>query len=95
MTVVFVAPDDSDDEDLQNCDVENHLKYKFITDEIEHNRRMKPNKSSSSDIESVRRIKDLSMSNGNERKNGLEQADGTDTASIDSNQRYCNFIFSL
>ncbi len=46
MTVVFVAPDDSDDEDLQNCDVENHLKYKFITDEIEHNRRMKPNKSS-------------------------------------------------
>ncbi|CAF4436870.1 unnamed protein product, partial [Adineta steineri] len=29
LTVVFVAPDDSDDEDLQNCDVENNLKYKF------------------------------------------------------------------
>lgn len=32
---MFVAPDDSDDEDLSNCDVENHLKYKFLTDEIE------------------------------------------------------------
>ena len=32
---MFVAPDDSDDEDLSNCDAENHLKYKFLTDEIE------------------------------------------------------------
>jgi hypothetical protein len=39
-------------------------------------------------MESIRRIKDLSTSNGNERKHVLEQADGTDTASIDSNQRY-------
>lgn len=97
MTVVFVAPDDSDDEDLSNCDVENNLKYKFITNETEHNRHSQPNNSSSSDIETIRRIKDLSMSNGNERKNALEQADGTDTASIDSNQRYLIkiFIFSF
>jgi len=33
MTVMFVAPDDSDEEDLANCEENNHLKYKFITDE--------------------------------------------------------------
>ncbi|CAF1164517.1 unnamed protein product [Adineta steineri] len=86
LTVVFVAPDDSDDEDLQNCDVENNLKYKFITEEIEHNHRMKPNHSSTNDYESIRRIKDLSTSNGNDRKNISEHIDA-DTASIDSNQR--------
>ncbi|CAF1238596.1 unnamed protein product [Rotaria sordida] len=84
LTVVFVAPDDSDDEDLTNCDVENHLKYKFITDETEDKQ---TKTSSSSDIESIHRIKDLSISNGNQRKNILEQIDGTDTASIDSYQR--------
>jgi len=31
MTVIFVTPDDSDEEDLSN----NNLKYKFITDETE------------------------------------------------------------
>ncbi len=90
LTVVFVAPDDSDDEDLSNCDAENHLKYKFITNETEHNPRKKPTNSTSSDIESIRRIKDLSASNGNEKKHVLEQADGSDTTSIDSNQRYFN-----
>ncbi|CAF0811791.1 unnamed protein product [Rotaria sp. Silwood1] len=84
LTVVFVAPDDSDDEDLTNCGVDNHLKYKFITDETEHNQ---VKHSSSSDIESIHRIKDLSISNGNQRKSILEQTDGTDTASVDSYQR--------
>ena len=78
---MFVAPDDSDDEDLHNCDVEHHLKYKFLTEEIEHNRRMGPNHSSSSDVESIRRIKDRPAANGG------ELADGADTASIDSNLR--------
>ncbi|CAF1266902.1 unnamed protein product [Adineta ricciae] len=87
LTVVFVAPDDSDDEDLQNCDVDNHLKYKFLTEEIEHQRRMEPNHSSSSDIETIHRIKDMSSSNGNERKHVLEQIDRADTISIDSTQR--------
>ncbi|UJR36480.1 hypothetical protein I4U23_029203 [Adineta vaga] len=87
LTVVFVAPDDSDDEDLQNCDVDNNLKYKFTSEEIEHKRRMEPNHSSSSDTETIRRIKDLSTSNGNERKHALEQIDEMDTASMDSNQR--------
>ena len=50
MTVVFVAPDDSDDEELSNCDENNHLKYKFITNETEHIRKQK-------DIDSIRRIK--------------------------------------
>ncbi len=54
MTVVFVAPDDSDDEELSNCDENNHLKYKFITNETEHIRKPK-------DIDS---IKDLKISNG-------------------------------
>lgn len=85
--MVFVAPDDSDDEDLHNCDVDNHLKYKFLTEEIEHRRRMEPNRSSSSDVETIRRIKDLSTSNGNERKHVLEQIDKEDTISIDSSQR--------
>ena len=85
--MVFVAPDDSDDEDLQNCDVDNHLKYKFLTEEIEHQRRMEPNHSSSSDIETIHRIKDMSSSNGNERKHTLEQIDSADTISIDSAQR--------
>jgi len=35
MTVMFVAPDDSDEEDLANCEENNHLKYKFTTDEPE------------------------------------------------------------
>ena len=30
MTLVFVAPDDSDDEDLSNCEQNNHLNYKFF-----------------------------------------------------------------
>ncbi|CAF2385385.1 unnamed protein product [Rotaria sp. Silwood2] len=84
LTVVFVAPDDSDDEDLTNCEVDNHLKYKFITDETEHNQ---VNNFSSSDIESIHRMKDLSISNGIQRKSIPEQTDGTDTASIDSYQR--------
>jgi hypothetical protein len=79
MNVVFVAPNDSDDEDLSNCEGDNHLKYKFITNETEHNRRIKQN-----DFESNHRTKDLTASNGNGRKSVLEQAD---TASIDSNQR--------
>ena len=33
MTVIFVAPDESDEEELANCEENNHLKYKFITDE--------------------------------------------------------------
>ncbi|CAF4021417.1 unnamed protein product [Rotaria sordida] len=77
MTVVFVAPDDSDDEDLTNCEENNHLKYKFLTNEIEHNLKTK-------DIDS---IKDLSISNGDRGKNLLEQTDGTDTTSIDSSQK--------
>ncbi len=88
MKVIFIAPDDNDDEDLSNCEENKHLKYKFITDETERNRRVKPNNSSSSDIESIRRIQDSTSPNGNERKTILEQTDGTDTASIDSNQRY-------
>jgi len=87
LTVVFVAPDDSDEEDLSNFDADGHLKYKFITEETEHNRNRKPINSSSSDIETIRRIKDSSTSNGNNRKHILEQADGTDTASIDSSQK--------
>jgi ribosomal protein L18 len=87
LTVVFVAPDDSDEENLSNFDADNHLKYKFITDETEHNRHRKPTNSSSSDIETIRRINNSSTSNGNNRKHVLEQADGTDTASIDSSQR--------
>jgi hypothetical protein len=54
MTVVFVAPDDSDDEELSNCEENNHLKYKFITDETEHIPKQK-------DIDSLR---DLTISNG-------------------------------
>lgn len=88
MTVVFVAPDESDDEELSNCDVENHLKYQLINDEIERKRRSEPNNSSSSEIETVHRIRDVSVSNGNQRKHVVEQADGIDTASIDSYQRY-------
>lgn len=87
MTVVFITPDDSDEEDLANFDSENHLKYKFITEETEHHPRTKPTTSSSSDIEAIRGIKDLSTSNGKDRKSVSEQADGMDTASIDSNQR--------
>lgn len=85
MTVVFVAPDDSDDEELSNCDVDNHLKYKFITEETEHN----PRNLSSSETESIRRVGSLSTANGNnsERRRNLEQIDRTDTASIDSNQK--------
>ncbi|CAF1234866.1 unnamed protein product [Rotaria magnacalcarata] len=84
LTVVFVAPDDSDDEDLSNCEPENHLKYKFISEETGKNHHIEPKHSSSSDIESIHRIKDLSVSNGNQRKHILEQTDGADTASIDS-----------
>jgi hypothetical protein len=87
MTVVFVAPDDSDDEDLSNCEPDQHLKYKFITDETEHKRRGQPTNSSSNDTESIRRLKDLTVSNSNERKYALEHMDGMDTASIDSTQR--------
>ena len=87
MTVVFVAPDDSDDEDLANCEPENHLKYKFITDETEHRPRLQPTNSSSSDIESIRRVKDLTVANGNDRKHSREQMDAAETASLDSNQR--------
>ena len=90
MTVVFITPDDSDEEDLSNFDPDNHLKYKFITDETEHRPRTKPATSSSSDIETIRGIKELSTSNGKDRKNVSDQPDGTDTASIDSNQRYSN-----
>lgn len=82
LTVVFVAPDDSDDEDLSNCDVENHLKYKFLTDEVEQNP-LPPRSSSASEMETIRRIQTLSTTNGNHR----EQVDRTDTASIDSNQK--------
>lgn len=88
MTVVFIAPDDSDEEDLANFDPDNHLKYKFITEETEHHPRTKPTTSSSSEIETIRGIKDLSTSNGNARKSASEQADAMDTASIDSSQRY-------
>lgn len=35
MTLIFVAPDDSDEENLSNCEENNHLKYKFITNETE------------------------------------------------------------
>ena len=35
MTVVFVAPDDSDEEELANCEEKSHLKYKFFNDENE------------------------------------------------------------
>jgi hypothetical protein len=52
MTVVFVAPDDSDDEELSNCEENNHLKYKFLIDEVE----------------SVPKQKDLTISNGNKGK---------------------------
>lgn len=87
LTVVFVAPDDSDDEDLSNCDIDNSLKYKFTTEETEHNHSNQAKRSSSSDIESIHRVKDLSVSNGNQRKHVLENTDATDTASIDSYQR--------
>ncbi|CAF3075479.1 unnamed protein product [Rotaria sp. Silwood2] len=77
MTVVYVAPDDSDDEDLTNCEENNHLKYKFFTNETEHNPKPK-------DIDS---IKNLTISNGDKGKKLLEQTDGTDTASVDSSQK--------
>lgn len=85
MTVVFVAPDDSDDEDMSNCDVENHLKYKFITDETEHN----PRTLSLSETESIRRVRNHSTANGNnnDRQKNLEHIDRTDTVSIDSSQK--------
>jgi len=35
MKVIFIAPDDNDDEDLSNREENKHLKYKFITDETE------------------------------------------------------------
>jgi hypothetical protein len=35
MKVIFIAPDDNDDEDLSNCEENKHLKYQFITDETE------------------------------------------------------------
>ncbi|CAF3575253.1 unnamed protein product [Rotaria socialis] len=78
MTVVFVAPDDSDDDDLSICDEHSHLKYKFFTDETENSPKHK-------DIDS---IKDLSISNGNSEKHLREQAEETDTTSIESNHRY-------
>ena len=74
MTVIFVAPDDSDDEDLSNCEENSHLKYKFLTDEVESIPKKK-------DIDSM---KDLTISNGNQGKHLLEQ---TDAASIDSNSK--------
>ncbi len=33
MTVIFVAPDESDEEELTNCESSDHLKYKFITND--------------------------------------------------------------
>jgi hypothetical protein len=33
MTVIFVAPDESDEEELANCEANNHMKYKFITND--------------------------------------------------------------
>jgi hypothetical protein len=81
MTVIFVAPDDSDDEDIANCEAENHLQYKFITDETEHIPKQ-------NDSDSIHRIKDLTISNGVRGKSILEQTDETDSASIDSSQRY-------
>jgi hypothetical protein len=33
MTVIFVAPDESDEEELTNCEANNHMKYKFITND--------------------------------------------------------------
>ncbi|CAF1395276.1 unnamed protein product [Adineta steineri] len=67
MTVIFVAPDDSDNEELSNCEEENHLKYKFVTDEVEF-------KSKEKDMNS---IKDLTISNDNKGKSVLEKTDGT------------------
>ena len=96
MTVVFVAPDDSDDEDLFNCDIDDHLKYKIITDEIEYKRLYEQNNSSSNNIETIHRSNDSTMSNSNQGKYISKQTDATDTASIDSNQRYLiNLVYLL
>lgn len=89
MTVVFVAPDDSDDEDLANCEGDEHLKYQFITEETEH-RPTRPltTNSSSSDRETIHRLKDFNASNGAAEKRPMATTnDQTDTASIDSNHR--------
>lgn len=88
MTVVFVAPDDSDEEDLANCEGDEHLKYQFITEETEHRpTRPQATNSSSSDRETIHRLKDLNVSNGAERRAMTTTNDQTDTASIDSNHR--------
>ncbi|CAF4467700.1 unnamed protein product, partial [Rotaria magnacalcarata] len=68
-------PDDSDDDDLSICDEHSHLKYKFFTNETENSPKHK-------DIGS---IKDLSISNGNSEKRLREQAEETDTTSIENN----------
>lgn len=78
MTVVFVAPDDSDDEDLSNGDGENHLKYRFITDETDGKNRKQRKSSSSANAESIRTIKPTNC----------QVTEKLDTLSIDSNHRF-------
>ena len=82
MTVVFVAPDDSDDEDLSTFEGENQLKYKFITEETEHK-----NRASATSQESNQRSRDATLSNGNESKSTVQRLDNADAVSIDSSQR--------
>lgn len=64
MTVIFVAPDESDDDETSSCDGNAHLQYKFLNDE-------EGCPSKSKDIESM---KDLTISNG---KNLLQQINTT------------------
>lgn len=62
---------------MSNCEENNHLKYKFFTDETENTPKPKD----------INAIKDLTISNGDSAKQLLEQSDATDTASVDSNER--------
>ena len=68
MNVVFVAPDDSDDESLSNYEDKNNLKYKFTTDEIEHSVKQK----------NIHLKKDLVNSNDGEAKHLLAETSTPD-----------------
>ncbi|CAF1091956.1 unnamed protein product [Adineta ricciae] len=67
MTVIFVAPDESDGDETSSCDGNTHLQYKFLNDE-------EGCPSKAKDIESM---KNLTISNGSHDKNLLQQINTT------------------
>ena len=74
MTVIFVAPDESDGDETSSCDGSAHLQYKFLNDE-------EGCPSKTKDIESM---KNLTISNGSHGKNLLQQINATN---VDNDSR--------